>query len=110
MLDEPHKVSREPKSVALTVYNPTGAIKKTQSHAPRLTELGGKTICELSNGRWEDLRVFALIRELLGKRFPDAKIIPLTEFPVGAEQIVKERTIDLIVEKGCQGLIIGNAA
>ena len=97
-------------SMTMVVNHPAGGLEPTQFHATRLRDLNGKTICELSNGKWEDQRIFAAIRESLQKRFPDAKIIPLTEFPVGSEQIDKESTIDLIVQKGCQAVITGNAA
>jgi hypothetical protein len=95
--------------VTLNLYNPTGGTEVTQVHAPRLPNLNGKTICELSNGTWGDLRTFPLIRELLQRRFPDAKLIPFTEFPVGSEQIDKESTIDMVIKKGCQAVITGNA-
>ena len=95
--------------VTLKVYNPAGAYEITQLHAHRLLDLRGKTICELSNGVWEDLRTFSLIRELLQKRFPDAKFIPFTEFPIGTEQIDKESTVDMVVKKGCHAVITGNA-
>jgi len=97
-------------SVTMEVNHPAGGLEPTELHAPRVKDLSGKTICELSNGKWEDLRTFASIRESLQKRIPDVKIIPLTEFPVGSEQIDKESTIDLIVQKGCQAVITGNAA
>ena len=98
--------------VQLEVYNPSGATEMVSSHAPRLDTLSGKTIAELSNAEWEYSRTFALIRELLQKRFPDAKIIPYTEFPQGTgtggigidgiERLVKDKTADAV--------IVGNAA
>lgn len=95
--------------VTLKVFNPTGAFEVTQLHAPRLPDLRGKTICELSNGGWEDHRILPAIRELLRKRFPDAKFIPLNEFPIGTENIDKDSTIDMVVKKGCQAVITGMA-
>lgn len=96
--------------VSLEVRNPTGILEVVQSHAPRLNQLNGKTVCELSNGVWEDQRTFALIRQLLQKRLPDSKIIPFTEFPVGSEHIDKDSTIDALLAKGCEAVITGNAA
>jgi hypothetical protein len=93
----------------LEVYNPTGHIQLVQSHAPRLDTLAGKTICELSNGEWGSQRIFPAIREALQKRFPDAKIIPFSEFPVGTEKIDDETTVDRVVRRGCQAVIAGNA-
>lgn len=93
----------------LEVYNPTGAIETTELHAPRLADLQGKTICELSDRVWEDYRIFPRIRELLRKRFPDVKIVPYTEFPniYGIEDHV---LVDMIKQKGGQAAIVGNAA
>jgi hypothetical protein len=96
--------------VTLHVHNPAGSVEVVQSHAARVEELDGRTICELSNGVWEDERTFAKIRESLQRRLPGARIVPFTEFPIGSEQIDNERTIDLLVEKGCQAVIAGNAA
>lgn len=96
--------------VTLKVYNPAGGFEVTQVHAPRLLDLNGKTICELSNGAWESPRTFVFIRELLQKQFADVRLIPFTEFPMGSEQIDKESTIDVLVQKGCQAVITGNAA
>jgi len=101
-------VNSEAKTT-LIVYNPTGAFEVSQLHAPRLPDLRGKTICELSNGGWEDHRILPAIRELLAKQFPDAKFIPLDEFPIGTENIDKDSTIDMLVKKGCQAIITGMA-
>ena len=97
------------KPIQLEVYNPAGDTKLVQSHAPRLETLAGKTICELSNGEWASERTFPAIRELLHKRFPDAKVIPFNEFPVGTEKIDDEATIDMVMRRGCQAVIAGNA-
>ncbi len=95
--------------VSLEVYDPTGAVEANECHAPRLLDLSGKTICELSDLVWEDYRTFPLIRELLQRRFPDAKIIPYTEFPsiygVKADVLSK-----VVKDKGCDAVIVGNAA
>jgi hypothetical protein len=99
----------EKSVVSLEVYDPTGAIEVIQHHAPRLTDLRGKTLCELSDRVWEDYRTFPRIRELLQKRFPDVKVIPYNEFPsiygINAEVLSR-----LVKEKGCDGAIVGNAA
>ncbi len=99
----------EKSTISVEVYDPTGTIGAVEHHAPRLTDLKGKTICELSDRVWEDYRTFPLIRELLQKRFPDVKIIPYTEFPntygIDADVLSK-----LLKEKGCDAVIVGNAA
>jgi hypothetical protein len=75
-----------------------------------LSELAGKTICELSDGAWGDYRTFPLIRELLQKQFPTVKIIPYTQFPVGGDKFDIDEIGKIIKDKGCQAAIIGNAA
>ena len=96
-------------TVSLDVYEPTGTVQMAELHAPRLHNLNGKTICELSDLRWEDYRTFPRIRELLQKRFPDAMLIPYTEFPsiYGVKPEVLSKAIK---EKGCDCAIVGNAA
>ncbi len=96
-------------AVTLEVYNPTGAFEITQLHAPRLGDLNGKTICELSNDSWQAHRTFPAVRELLQRKFPTAKIIPFTEFPQGNVGIDDDKTADLLKQKGCQAAIVGNA-
>ena len=99
--------------VTLELYDPTGAVEVTQLHAPRLADLHGKTICELSDGTWEDHRTFPLIRELLQKQFPTAKFIPYTEFPHGSGStgylIDDDKVAEMVKKKGCQAVITGNA-
>jgi hypothetical protein len=105
------------ESVILRVYDPGGSFEVTQTFAPRLSDLNGKTICELSDGQWEDTRTFPLITELLQKLYPTAKILPYTEFPhessgsasEGGFAIDLDTTADLVKQKGCQAVIVGNA-
>jgi hypothetical protein len=95
--------------VTLEVYDPTGATRITDLHAPRLDTLSGKTICELSvGGAWQYERTFPLIRDLLKKQYPAAKVIPYTEFAIGVDMPDK-KTLDLIKAKGCNAVIIGNS-
>lgn len=102
-------MKEEESAVHLEVYDPTGAIEVISHHAPRLADLNGKTICELSNRLWEDYRTFPVVRELLQKRFPDAKIIPYTKFPslYGAEAEILSKVVG---ERKCDAVIVGNAA
>ena len=96
----------------IEVANPTGAIEVTKPHAPRLDTLEGKIICELSNDSWQAHRTFSLIRKLIQERFPTSTIIPYTEFPTGtsgASAIDGDKVAGLLKEKGCQGVIVGNA-
>jgi hypothetical protein len=54
--------------------------------------------------------VLPYLREQLLQRFSDLKIIPYTEFPRGTENIDKDSTIELLLQKGCDAVITGNAA
>ncbi len=94
----------------LKAHIPTGAVEVVQPHAPRLPDLNGHTVGELSNGVWEDGRTFAALRGALLKRFPGVRIVPYTEFPVGSVEIDSERVIDQLLAKGCEAVITGNAA
>ena len=96
-------------TISLEVFDPTGAFEVTDRHAPRLADLSGKTICELSDRVWEDDRTCPFIREQLQKRVPDTKIIPYTEFP-NVYGVKDEALINALREKGCDGAIVGNAA
>jgi ABC-type amino acid transport substrate-binding protein len=96
-------------SVILEVFNPTGAVEVTELHAPRVDTLAGKTVCELSNGSWQADRTFPVIRELVQKQFPDAKVVPYSEFPVGIGPIDTDDAIAKLKAKGCQAVIVGNA-
>ncbi len=98
--------------VTLTLYDPTGAFEVTQTFAPRLPDLNGKTICELSNDSWEAKRTFPLIESLLQKQFPTIKIISWDQFPHGniAETgIDNDKAATAVKQKGCQAVIVGNA-
>lgn len=97
------------KLVTLRVHNPAGASELCHPYATRLDSLRGKTIGELWNGLWRGYDTFPLIRNKLRCAYPDLKIIPYTEFPIGIAQIDSDKTADLVVREGCQGVIIGNA-
>ena len=93
----------------MKIYDPTGAFEVTQLFSPRLEDLNGKTICEISNGIWEAYRILPAIRELLQQQFPTVKIIPYTEFPVGTEEIDDDIIGDMVKAKGGQAAIIASA-
>ena len=97
--------------VAFEVYSPTGAIEITQLFSPRLPNLDGKVICEISNDSWETHRTFPAIREHLQRQYPTTKIIPYTEFPLGKMELENAEDIgELVLKKGGQAAIVGNAA
>jgi len=95
--------------ISLELYDPTGVVEATENHSQRLADLKNKTIGELSDRVWEHDRTFAFIRELLQKRFPDIKIIPYTEFP-NVYGITEDVLTKKLKEKGCDAVIVGNAA
>ena len=89
------------------VVNPRGGGRLWRENARRIDTLEGKTICEIWNGLYRGPETFSMLRELIRKRFPTAKIIPYTEFPIGFPDT---RTIgDVVKGKGCEAVIIGNA-
>ncbi len=98
-------------SVTLEMLDPRGSAEVAYLHAPRLPDLEGKVICELSARKWEAPRTFPALRELLKQRFPTARIVPFSEFPQGPEVggIDDDKTAELVVSKGCQAVILGNA-
>jgi hypothetical protein len=92
----------------LEVYDPTGVTSVSVLHAPRIDTLAGKTICEAAHeDMWEAKRTFPVIRELLKKQFPTAKIIPFNEFPDTYDDL--NVLVKRAKEKGCQAFIVGNA-
>jgi len=111
------KGARAAEPVTFQLYDPSGAFEVTQAFAPRLNDLNGKTVCELSDGQWEDARTFPLIRSLLQGLYPTLKILPYTEFPqdmaggatAGGFAIDQDSTANMVKEKGCQAAIVGNA-
>jgi hypothetical protein len=91
--------------VTLQVYDPTGAFEVTQLFTARLADLNGKTICEVTDDMWEADRTFPVIRDLLQKQFPTAKIVPFSDLPGTGDEKVGEAA----KAKGCQAVIVGNA-
>jgi hypothetical protein len=97
----------------LEVFAPTGSGRDSNKYpyARRLANLNGKTIGEISNRLWESDRIFPAIREQLKQKFPDIKIIPYTEFPSGADNIIdNEKLADMVIAKGCDAIIGSSAA
>ncbi|MBI2910248.1 MAG: hypothetical protein HYX92_21610 [Chloroflexi bacterium] len=85
------------------------------SAAPRISDLSGKTVCEVWNGVFRGDITFPIIRELLQKRYPGVKVIPYTEFPIPDNRGTTAellRRVDAIVaqaiQRGCDAMIVGN--
>ncbi len=76
--------------------------------------LQGKTICEI----WEtgDFRAdltFPVIRELLQRRFPEARFLPHTELPRGdkfptMQRLPLDEVVPVLKQKGCDAVLLGN--
>ena len=96
----------------MEVFRPTGSVQVTPLHAPRVADLNGKTICELSDYNWRWEMTFPVIRELLQRQFPTAKIIPWDQLGVPTREAMEnlEHVAKMVKEKGCQAVIVGNAA
>jgi hypothetical protein len=95
---------------SLRVFNPSGATEITSVHAPRLKALDGGRIAFLSNDTWQAHRTLPLVQELLQGRSPTARILTHQEFPQGNAQIDNDDTVRMVVAKGAQAAVIGNAA
>lgn len=94
----------------LEVFDPSGATEITQLHATRLGSLEGKTVALLSNDMWQAHRMLPMLKEILETRYEGITVIPETEFPMGNIRIDKEETVDMLVERGVDAVIIGNAS
>ncbi len=95
--------------VTLTLYDPTGAFQVTQTFAPRLEDLNGKTICEVTDDSWEADRTFPAIQELLQKRYPTMKVVTFDRIPFLSTGTDVPGLEDAVKREGCQGAIVGNA-
>lgn len=103
------QVAQAQTPVNLSVYDPTGAINVTQLYSKRLDSLNGKTICEIADDNWQDVRTFPVIRELIMKQFPTAKIIPYDKFTHGTRNIQYPGIADEVKKAKCDAVILGNA-
>ena len=69
----------------------------------------------LEGGGFRAPETFPVIREMLQKRFPEVKIVPYSEFPAGSRQvpypfwIPTDEIGEVLKEKGCDAVILGNA-
>lgn len=96
--------------VALKLFNPAGATEITRLHAPRLPELANKNIAMLSDDMWQAHRILPLIREYLESYIPGIEVIPETEFPMGSTAMDRDETADMLVQRGVDAVIVGNAS
>ena len=89
-----------------TVYDINGAQEILATFVARLGDLNGKTIAGLASDptKWQTHRTFPYIFDEIKKRYPQAIIIPQTEFTQGigiaddaVAQAVKDRKVDACV-------------
>ena len=95
---------------ALEVYDPSGATEITQLHASRLTSLANKNVAMLSDDMWQAHRMLPLIQAYLEATYPGIEVIPAAEFPMGNTAMDRDATADLLVERGIDAVVVGNAA
>ena len=105
----------------LEVMNPSSGVSISAKNAPRLDSIEGKTICEVwhssqesgSTG-WRGGETFPVIRELLQKRFPGAKIVPYSDFPPALRDtpfpywVTIDKVGEVLRGKGCDAIVLGN--
>jgi hypothetical protein len=96
--------------VELDFYDPSGNLKITQRHAPRLNSLNGKRIGILTNDQWQADRTLPMLRTIMEADFPNIEVLPIDTFPGGEHAVGADSTIDQVKESGVHGMIIGNAA
>ena len=90
----------------IEVLDPAGSTGNKQPFAARLSDLAGKRIGILSNGKWQAHRTLPLVLDELKARYPSAEFISIGE----GRQIAEDSTIDFVLEQGCDTVVVGNAA
>ena len=93
----------------LNVFDPSGATEITALHAPRLASLAGKRVAFLSNDMWQAHRMLPMLAERLSQRH-GVEVLAESEFPMGNGPIDRDETVDQVVARGADAVIIGNAA
>lgn len=92
------------------VLSPVGEPSaKRETSARRVADLNGKTICQVTNGHYKADVVLPAVGALIKKRFPTARIIPWTEFPIidtlsDIEERLKRLSV-LLRERGADAVI-----
>ena len=96
--------------ISIKVFDPSGATEITQLHAARLDSLANKNVAMLSDDMWQAHRMLPLIGEHLETNYPGIEVIPSAEFPIGNTAMDRDETADLLVERGIDAVVVGNAA
>ena len=95
-----------PKLIKL--YDPTGNVAITQTHAPRLDTIEGKTIGLVVNDVWESDRIAAKLTELFAAQYPSVTILGPENFTRGSEYITLDNNgiYEQATELGVDGIIV----
>ena len=59
---------------------------------------------------WQAHRILPLIREYLESNFPGIEVLPETAFPMGNTAMDRDETTRMLVERGIDAVVVGNAA
>jgi hypothetical protein len=81
------------------------------SMKPRIADLAGKTICELSHGGFRDQEIRPIVEEVLAKEFPGIKFVDHTVFgnihgPRNTAEVLAALP-DNLRKQGCDAVITG---
>ena len=95
---------------SLEFYDPSGRINITKKYAPRLQTLNGKRIGFLSSDQWQADRTLPVLKAAIEEDFPGAEVLSVDEFPTGEFAVGSDATIQMVKERGVDGVFIGNAA
>ncbi len=100
-----------PAAAEITVYDINGAHEIMSLFAARLGDLNGKKIAGLAADptKWQTHRTFPYIFEQIKAKYPQAIIIPQTEFTMGTG-INDDAVAKAVKDKGADACVIGNAA
>ena len=90
---------------------PLGKVRyKIIPESTRITDLTGKTVCELSDFRFKAPEVFPLVEEMISKRYCDVKFISYMNF--GDVNGTNEAEVTAALPEklrnyGCDAVIVG---
>lgn len=90
----------------IEVFNPAGRTSALHGFAPRVPDLAGRRIGILSNGKWQAHRTLPLLAGRLRELVPDAELVMLGD----GLQIAEDSSIDFLIGKGVDCVVVGNAA
>jgi hypothetical protein len=91
---------------------PSGkATTQTVALEPRIADLAGKVICQLSHGGFRDQEIRPIVEETLAKLYPGVRFVDHTAFgnfhgPTGGAEVLKALP-EKIKAYGCDAVITG---